>query len=525
MWNKNAAVPVAKTCVMGLSCILAMLYFGGFYGYDDWQYSSFLRALRYDEEIRPTLGGARWLVSLPYAAYAQLFGLDPYWAVSLHSLEYLALVWIAMALAGLVASPAASIAAGLLLATCPIILLYSGALLPDNIVTLLFLLQFIVFLRFMKFPDEKKALRLAATAGFLHALLYMTKEPSVLFGVGFIVIAVVSYQRSKAVMLRTVLAVFIGFSAGILIDLALGWLVFGDPIVRLSLGGSDHVTNSALNRMVQQGTYPLERLATAALGISSQWQIFGVGFGYPILLAAIASPALLLIRAFRRTEVVILSLTALLIVVYHTFGSLSLTQYVGIWLNPRYYAPAAALVILLFVIIADIAIKHIGSEAVRRVVGSALIFAVLTFSAASVIGSLSQADQVFHMRVVDEVYSAAAHFAVTEPEFPVYAGKFVTQRIVRFGPVANLRGFDEAKRDLRRGQQMIIILYTAEKSFEEAGIPLPNGIIATALGPADHGLLMWKNKISGVADVLGKRNADNQAPLRFIKFFRLQKAD
>lgn len=519
--------PWYATAVTLLACStlgLAIFFFGGFYGFDDWQYSAFLRSMVHGGDVSPTLGAARWLISLPYAAYGLLFGLEPYWAVSLHSLQYLVLVLATVGLTRMLASRSASLAAGTLAATCPLIALYSGILLPDILTALLIVAEIAFVLFAYRARDRRRTLLWCAAAGFTHAMVFITKEPGVIFVLAAPILVVALFLRERRLGLQAAGTMAAGFLVGAGLDMALSAMIFGDPIVRLTRGSSEGVMDHARNAMQRQGTYPLDRINRISGNISSQWTVMGVGAGAPFIYASLLAPLLLLAPIFRRFDVLVLSTTLFAAVAYHTFGTLSLREYVGIWLNPRYYAPAAILAFVLAALAVDRLLAISPWPRANLAARLVLLGASVVLGVLFVAGSAHHAKRIFDMELTDEVHAAPIHIGARHPGIPIVAGPFITSRILRFGPIPGLersRQFDDALR--RNPEAVIVLMHTSEGDPSAKGIMPEHGYRAIELAAEEHGLWMWQDRPAALRAAFGKPDPDALQPPQQLRIYRVER--
>jgi len=519
--NWRLAEALALTALVFIACLLAAYFFTGLYGSDDISYANILVALRSDTDFSPW--ASRWLVSLPYALFGQLFGLNPFWAVSIASIEYVLLVLCSVILARKLCSPWSALGAGFLVASCPLVLIYSGALLPDNILAIVILAQIFCALEAYEATTEWKLQRWSLLTGAMQALAYTVKEPALIFCVAGPVLLIALALRDLRYALKAAAAMACGFAIIFVLDLAIGAILFDNPFARFV--GAELTFDKARERMLQRdGAYPLERIGKAAQFLSKSWSVGGVGIGPAFVPISILAPIIHFFPHFRQFGLILVSTTLSSMTLYHLAGSISLTEYIGVPLQVRYLAPAAVLLIILAVTIVDRILQLISAEW-RVIGGAAALFLGIMFGCLSVYAAAPSAGQIYYYSLVQEFLTSYSVLRKRQPKVPIYAGPTVTKRILDYGLVHDVLPVLRLKGATKETQSPFLVLMTKQEGNPvEAGV-LPDSVFdVRELNAEEHGIFTWIDRAAALKAVFGWRDPAAMIPLQDLLIFELRPA-
>lgn len=494
---------------------LGMFFYTGLYASDDSRYLGLLREARFGVAAVPELAVARWLISLPILAYGQLFGIGAFWVASLHTIQYLGLIIVAAYLTRLMASDWASVAAGVLVASCPLVLIYSGAILPDNLLTLLIVSGLIFAIKSHEARSHREALTWAVLVGSAVGLSFTVKEPSIIFTAFAPLLCVVSFVKSRMDGVRIAIAIGAGFLLVLAIDMVICTWLFGDPIVRLRLGSVPSVLESARTAMEKQGRLPIARIDKAARAVSLIWH----GIGYIFVPLAILSPLFLIIRPWRSFPIAALALTACATVAYHVLGSLSIREYVGIWIQARYLTVGAVLLLILVVVLADRAIRMASVQlpAAKPILGVLAAAAVLAFAGWSIAGAERWAGQIYRAPMVQEVLAFAER--PRPDDLPVYA----YGRVVGIVQLAALEGIARLPPIEHAGDRFIVLMDRHVGDPFLKGLLTPADWTAREMTAAEHGVLVWNSRRAALLAALGWPDTSMLVPPRKLSIYLVER--
>src|SRR5690606_19796865 len=116
-----------------LGGLIAAYYFTGLYGSDDLSYVSGAYGLAGGTPSYAILGGARYTITVTLRAMLEVVGHDPQRADAWFSVIYLLLSIVVYLLVRRLYGIESGICSAFLVIANPILFLYSGAILPDNV--------------------------------------------------------------------------------------------------------------------------------------------------------------------------------------------------------------------------------------------------------------------------------------------------------------------------------------------------------------------------------------------------------
>lgn len=323
------------------AALISLFYFTGLFGSDDLAYingaASFGQAPYY-----ALLGAARYTVSMPLRAMLELSGNEPQQAVFGFIVVFIALVLVVYFLVGRIYDKREALLSSMLVAANPVLFFFAGAVLPDNILSILFVAAILLFAYWYKSIRTDPAFGRWSLffASSLAALCYVTKEAALAFFLPVAVYALWTIRKLPLSLAAKQLGWGLGGTASVLLgDLLLSYGLFGDPLIRFTVTKNMHVVEEAAKFMSYQGATPVERFNYAYGQFKALWP------AVPFYVASIV------VVAWRHRSIPrfvcsvdgIVSLSAVWVLLFLTFGTISLREYVGIPIQVRYYAPAAVL--------------------------------------------------------------------------------------------------------------------------------------------------------------------------------------
>lgn len=475
--------------------LISLFYFTGLFGSDDLAYIN--GALGFGEApYYALLGAARYTMSLPLRVMLELSGNEPQKAVFGFVLVFLALALVVYLLARRVYDKREALLSSILVAVNPVLFFFAGAVLPDNMLSILFVIAVLLFAYWYKSVRSDPlsggwSLFLAST---FAALCYVTKEAALVFFLPVAVYALGTICRLPSRSVVRHLAWGIGGAACVLLgDLLLSYGIFADPLIRFTVAKKMNVVEEAAKFMSYQGTTPVERFNYAYGQFKALWP------AVPIYLAAV--PVLVWrhrsIPRFVCSVDGIVSLSAVWVLLFLTFGSISLQEYVGIPIQVRYYAPAA---VLFCIVLARAMSPWLASGGIWRPAGMTLFVVLVAYQVAF---PAERAGDIYRAREFRAFQAAVSNARERFPGVPVYADDYFSFRALGYGAE---HGVSPAKGNLRRGSKAIIVYNPSEASKHATAWPL-RCVSASDMGVKDItsevGPRLARTRMDGVEAELG----------------------
>lgn len=409
-----AVVGVFLFCI---SAVMAAYYFIGPFGSDDLQYVQLANG------GASHLGTARYAVSAVYALFVAHSSIQAAaYGFFLYSfLLALATYWIARRFL----SQKVAVSAAVLVACNPVVFYYSAAILPDNALALFFWLHVGLFAIYVW--RSRNALH-AACSGAALAACYATKEASLVFALPTVVLGGWLLLTQTTRVARGVAAFVAGFVVVLIADMVASAMLHGDPIYRLNYMLDRDVVGSAEQFMATQGTLPQQRFAYIVQRMLAYWP-------GPALtahgLALLLLPALAW-RWYRPLSgpAAYVAASGLAVVAYLTWGSVSLSHYVGVPLQVRYYAPAVAPAAVALAAIVWAVVDRAKPARVASVAGIAVIVLVIV---PQMLRPAPHAGNAYRAREVVAIGRAIAVAKASYPALPVIGDTYVSGRYVQYG--------------------------------------------------------------------------------------------
>ncbi|WP_203323182.1 glycosyltransferase family 39 protein [Pseudoxanthomonas beigongshangi] len=431
--------------------LISLYYFTGLFGSDDLAYingaAGFAQAPYY-----ALLGAARYTISVPLRVMLELSGNEPQKAVFGFVFVFVVLALVVYFLAARVYNKREALLSSILVVANPVLFFFAGAVLPDNMLSIMFVVAVLLFAYWYK------CMRLGVSSGgwslFLAssfaALCYVTKEAALAF---FLPVAAYALWTIRGMPLQAAfrhLGWGIGGVACVLLgDLLLSYGVFGDPLIRFTVAKNMNVVQEAAKFMSYQGTMPIERLNYAYGQFRALWPVAPIYFASILLLIWRHRS----ISRFICSVDGIVSLSALWVLLFLTFGSISLREYVGIPIQIRYYAPAA---VLFCIVLARAVSPWLGSSGILR---SMAMAALVGLVAQQIVFPAERAGDIYRAREFRAFQAAVSNARERFPGVPVYVDDYFSFRALGYGPQ---HGVSPAKGNLRQGSRAIIVYNPSE---------------------------------------------------------------
>lgn len=410
-----------------LALVIGGYFFTGLYGSDDLQYVAGAIGLGGDIPAYATLGGGRYTVTVPLRLFLELGGGDPQLAVVGFTAVYLAIVLGAYLLIAQIHNKATAFVAAALIAANPLLFIYSGAVLPDNILAMSFACAVILLARWGFGSDTRRTRGwLLVLVGVFAGLCYVTKEASLIFFPPLCVYTVlVAIARGGIRELAAAVAIgLLGFCVVLAVDMALSAYLFGHPFSRLTYAAELDLVVGVRHFMEKQGTYPWERFGTVWDQLWVSWPaviVYLIGALYLIQLRGS-------VRAFLLSMDGVIALSVAWTFGYLTWGSVSFREYIGVPLQERYYAPCALLLCILMArAVVEFVERHLaGREWVARI-GLALLVGW------QVLWPLERAGNIYRAAEHREFRAAIASQRLLSPGTPIFVDHYFNMRGARYG--------------------------------------------------------------------------------------------
>lgn len=447
-YNFNALVLV----IVG-AALISLFYFTGLFGSDDLAYINGAQGFGHAPDYA-WLGAARYTVSLPLRVMLELSGNEPQKAVFGFVLVFIALALAVYFLVRKVYGERVALLSSVLVIANPVLFFYAGAVLPDNILSLLFVTAVLLFAYWYKSvrSDSASGGWSLFVASAFAALCYVTKEAALAFFLPIAVYAMCTILKLSPRMALRHLGWGVGGTASVLLgDLLLSYAIFGDPLIRFTVAKNMNVVEEAAKFMSYQGATPATRFSYAYGQFKALWP------AVPVYLAAVV------VLAWRQRSFAhffysidgIVSLSLLWVVLFLTLGSISLRDYVGIPIQIRYYAPAA---VLCCILLARAVSPWLASGGIRRVIGTALLVMLAVYQVAY---PADRAGDIYRAREFRAFQAAISNARERFPGVPVYVDDYFSFRALGYGPQP---GVSPVKGNQSRMSKAIIVYHPSVAS-------------------------------------------------------------
>jgi len=391
--------------VAGAALVLDFVFFTGLFASDDANYLVLARDVLVGSDSGGHLLPSRLGVVLPAAAALWLARGEAQTAALLFVGFHLGLLLVVYELGTRLHGYAAGLTAAALTAFCPLLILYSGCVLPDIPAALFLVASFTVVLpRAQAMQSAPPSARWWFAAGILAGAAYMVKEASMVFVPALAVMALWpaggDTARQRPARAGAVLA---GFATVLLVHLVLVTVLYGSPGVLVK--SLDFDPARLQDQLARDGTYPWDRWMTAVARLKYQLGVFATALlvglaGYP----------------FVRRRSWALWGTSVWLMTYNIWGSISPSMYLPPPLQARYFIGALAFAIVCLAAVLTSVVSRILRSTARwapanYVAKAAWGLAGLAFLATSVTQVNNLAGRIYYAPEVNGL-SQALDFAL-----------------------------------------------------------------------------------------------------------------
>lgn len=324
--------------VLALALLLDVLFFTGYYGFDDKDYTwaahqiahgnNFLlpRASNYE------LAAVRLAFNSPLAIVYRLSGGSVAWMCGFQMLYHLGCVVIAYALARSVANERTGRIAAVLVAACPLLYNFAGVMMPDVALAMWTGLSLLLLVRAIhraQHPEEPgwRSSRLFLAAGVALGIGYSVKATAILlcFPSAIVIIAAFPSLREPWKWIVPGAWLALGVAIVLLLELVIFRAVTGDWLSQLTVA-QDSTNWDFPKWLAKQGKNPFGRILVAAGGLRNHMPITFLALAVGLVAHTIS----------RKRNIAIVTF-AWFNFLYLTVGTVSLTRYMPQPLFPRYF--------------------------------------------------------------------------------------------------------------------------------------------------------------------------------------------
>lgn len=441
--------------------LISLFYFTGLFGSDDLAYingaAGFGQAPHY-----ALLGAARYTISFPLRVMLEISGNEPQRAVFGFVVVFMVLALTVYLLVRKLYDKREALLSSMLVVVNPVLYFFAGAVLPDNMLSILFvtaILFFAYWYRNIRTDPSIGGWSLFLASSFA-ALCYVTKEAALAFFVPVAVYALWTIRKLPLSLAAKHLGLGLGGTACVLLgDLLISYGIFGDPLIRFTVAKNMNVVEEAAKFMSYQGTAPAERFNYAYGQFKALWP------AVPLYVASI------FVLAWRHRSIPrflcsvdgIVSVSAIWVLLFLTFGTISLHEYVGIPIQVRYYAPAA---VLFCIVMARAVSPWLASSGIWRTAATALLVVMIVYQ---VVFPLERAGDIYRAREFRAFQGAVSNAQEQFPGVPIYADEYFSFRALGYGA---RHGVQPAKGNMHRNQRAIFIYNPLEASKHSGAWPL-----------------------------------------------------
>ncbi|MBI4578913.1 MAG: glycosyltransferase family 39 protein [Planctomycetes bacterium] len=327
--------------VLALALLISTFFYSGYFASDDASYLYGIKAVCGESRLVPSnLGGVRLGVTAP-AALVYRFAHASIFATIASFLIYPPLMaLVAYWMGRRIHSVTTGLVAAFLVATCPIVYCFAGAILPDNPMSFWAGLSLLaatgaIIAGHREDPRPAREAVGFLAAGLLLGLAYMAKETALILVVPLALAGILAGPRFSIGRLGSLAVLFVmGFAAALLLEAVCLRQIAGVWFWRLATSQDAAVMTAFRAKAEQQGWQVSARLGALAselrplLGAPSVWLLAALPL-YPILTRA---------GEGRRKAALVLLATFIWTFLYLTFGSASFKRYQPPTIQARYYA-------------------------------------------------------------------------------------------------------------------------------------------------------------------------------------------
>jgi|GEM_PF-5771613 len=330
--------------ILCFSCALDLFFYSGFYASDDASYVAGARRILEDGAFprKPDLGQIRLTIVGWNTLIAWLFGYKIPLIAGSYIVFHQVLNLLTFALARRMFGVVVGLFAMYFMATAPLAVTFSTAVLPDLPLSCFLVLSLLLFQQgydLIANGQSRRSLFMLFGAGLSVGFAYMAKEAA-LVALPFYLVLWLYREKLR----EKQLALFAGaaFFLGVLVIFLAEWAVLshltGHSYIRMGwTAGADDVTSGL--REYHYGRYPQERLEAVHQNLRP-WFV-NTRLDLFLLAAAVVYP-------FLRGRGMSVWWLAVWFFVYHTWGSTKFTEYLPPSLQPRYFTPLLPLLFAMY---------------------------------------------------------------------------------------------------------------------------------------------------------------------------------
>lgn len=323
--------------VLGVALVLDLLFFTGYYAYDDKDYTWAAHQIANGENFllprseNYELAAVRLSFNFPLAIVYWLSDGNVSWMSAFQMLYHLGCVVVAYAIGRTVAEERAARLAAVLLATCPLLYNFAGVMFPDVALTMWIGLALLVLLRAIdraKHPERPgwRSSRLFVLAGFFLGIAYSVKVTAIVLAFPAAISIIAAFPGLRRPMWLVHGAwMAAGLFAVLLIELVILRSLTGEWLSQLTIS-SDATSWDFPMWAERQGLHPWSRLTYITAAMREHM---------PITFIAYAIGAVAYWFSKRRSIAVLAILWFSFL--FLTFGSTTFSKYLPQPLFPRYF--------------------------------------------------------------------------------------------------------------------------------------------------------------------------------------------
>ncbi len=421
--------------VILFSTALDLWFFTGFYASDDISYFGYAVNFLRDEHYHVGFGNSRLILIGWNLLWISVFGWNVQIIAATYILFHQALNLFVFLLARRLFNRNVGLIAVYVTATLPMIVTFSTLISPDIPLACFCILSLYAFLRGLD-ERRKECVRPACLwlllAGVSVGFTYMAKESGLVLLPFYFVFWMVAERREgrSAALVRGA-----AFAAGFFIVLIAETAVLShlDQKLCFRLGLSTQQIGTVSHELRKtHGTDPLERLKT----VNQQINPVCVPPGFKVLVCAGLQLCPFVCRRCWPVH-----LLAVWLFAYFTWGTMKFTEYAPPSIQPRYYIPVAALLIIVcaaaFTDVFDRIVrrvKHPRWRTLARVVAVALVVA---YPLTALIGPDQVAGKMYKAAIVGSATRAIQH-AAQQDDRPIILSDYLTTRMYRLTQAASV---------------------------------------------------------------------------------------
>jgi hypothetical protein len=473
-----------------LSATISILFFTGLYCSDDINYTKMARFLagvfRYRDDIGKFDTYFRMAMIFPYGMFLKMFpNIKLYFTPIYFSIVFTAICLSVYYITYQWTGRYYALVASILTITNPLLFIYSGAVLPDNPISLMLLWSVFFWGCYLKSSIEEtkkinvKKMLLLVAAGFLAIMVYTMKEVLLCFFLPLSVLTIIKVRKMTIRNIAITAAFLIsGVLLGLIIDCLLSFIYFGRPLARLeAILQDEELMNSFKAFMAQQGKTFFQRLAYALYKIDEEWKFFPYYWG-PVFAGIIIH----VLAKFKKNQLHFIAVvsTAAFIFLFNTFASVSLKEYIGIPIQARYYAPMTPLLMVGLTMALKIMYEFIIGTGLIKIGGifgflpaiSKVIVLVLVVLVAfiQVDHNLLNAGNIYRASDYRNFHYALGVVKEVYPKTRLIADAYFTSRVLIYEEDIPVKSYIENGKNSPKGQ----FIYLTKKSLEKPDVVLEN---------------------------------------------------